>query len=400
MEHSDTEDRFVSHAPGYWPNAIVEHWHDWKWQLQNRVTTLAGLERHLTLTSDERAGVLLAGTKLALAVTPHYFNLIDRTDPTCPIRRQVIPSIEEGYDSPYDMSDPCGEDAAMPVPGLVHRYPDRVLFLVTDRCAAYCRYCTRSRLVSNAQDYNFHPEHEQALRYIEAHPEIRDVLLSGGDPLLLSDKKLEHLLARLRAIKHVEFIRIGSRIPVFLPQRITPALCDIFKKHGPVWMSIHVNHPRECTAELRDACERLAFAGVPLGNQSVLLRGINDDADVMKALVHRLLQMRVRPYYLYQMDLITGGAHFKVDVRKGLEIIRALRGHTTGYAVPQYVIDAPGGGGKVPINPDYVETITDDAITFRNFEGKRFSYPLKSRPLATADGAPLPSSPVEGVMVF
>jgi lysine 2,3-aminomutase len=229
------------------------------------------------------------------------------------------------------------------VPGLVHRYPDRVLFLVTDRCAAYCRYCTRSRLVSNAQDYNFHPEYEQGLRYIEAHPEVRDVLLSGGDPLLLSDKKLEHLISRLRAIKHVEFIRIGSRIPVFLPQRITPELCEIFKKYGPIWMSIHVNHPKECTAELRAACERLSFAGVPLGNQSVLLKGVNDDADVMKALVHRLLRMRVRPYYLYQMDLITGGSHFKVDVRKGIEIIRALRGHTTGYAVPQYVIDAPGG---------------------------------------------------------
>ena len=208
----------------------------------------------------------------------------------------------------------------------MHRYPDRVLFLVTDRCAAYCRYCTRSRLVSNAQDYNFHPEYEQGLRYIEAHPEVRDVLLSGGDPLLLSDKKLEHLISRLRAIKHVEFIRIGSRIPVFLPQRITPELCEIFKKYGPIWMSIHVNHPRECTAELKAACERLSFAGVPLGNQSVLLKGVNDDADVMKALVHRLLRMRVRPYYLYQMDLITGGSHFKVDVRKGIEIIRALRG--------------------------------------------------------------------------
>jgi len=271
-----------------------------------------------------------------------------------------------------------GEDEHSPVPGLVHRYPDRVLFLVTDRCAAYCRYCTRSRLVSNAQDYNFHPEYEQGLRYIEAHPEVRDVLLSGGDPLLLSDKKLEHLLSRLRAIKHVEFIRIGSRIPVFLPQRITPALCEIFKTYGPIWMSIHVNHPREATAELRDACERLSFAGVPLGNQSVLLAGVNDDAEVMKALVHRLLRMRVRPYYLYQMDLITGGAHFKVDVRKGLEIIRSLRGHTTGYAIPQYVIDAPGGGGKVPINPEYVESITDDLIVFRNYEGRRFQYPLKS----------------------
>src|ERR1041385_9385668 len=373
---------FVSHAPGYWSGTARELWNDWKWQLKNRVTTLAQLEKHIALSDEERSGVLLSGEKLALAITPHFFNLVPRDTPEDPIRRQVIPRIEETWTSPYDLVDPCGEDSHMPVPGLVHRYPDRVLFLVPDRCAAYCRYCTRSRLVSNAQDYNFHPEYEQGLRYIEAHPEIRDVLLSGGDPLLLADRKLDHLLARLRAIKHVDFIRIGSRIPVFLPQRITPELCEIFKKYGPIWMSIHVNHPKECTAELRAACERLSFAGVPLGNQSVLLRGINDDADVMKALVHRLLRMRVRPYYIYQMDLITGGSHFKADVRKGIEIVRALRGHTTGYAVPQYVIDAPGGGGKVPINPDYVEKVTDEEIVFRNYEGHRFRYPLRARPLS------------------
>ncbi len=286
--------------------------------------------------------------------------------------------------------DSLGEDAHSPVPGLVHRYPDRVLFLVTDRCAAYCRYCTRSRLVSNAQDYNFHPEFEQGLRYIEAHPEIRDVLLSGGDPLLLSDTKLEYLLSRLRAIPHVEFIRIGSRIPVFLPQRITPALCEIFKKHGPIWMSIHVNHPRECTAELRAACERLSFAGVPLGNQSVLLRGRErrrrgDEgarapapADARAA----LLSLPDGPDHRRR--------HFRVDVRKGIEIIQALRGHTTGYAVPQFVIDAPGGGRKVPINPDYLEKITDDEVVFRNYEGKRFTYPLKSTPVARPAGEILP----------
>jgi lysine 2,3-aminomutase len=287
-----------------------------------------------------------------------------------------------------ELLDPVGEEHTMPVPGLVHRYPDRVLFLITDRCASYCRYCTRSRLVSNAQEYNFHPEYERGLRYIEEHPEVRDVLLSGGDPLLLSDRKLDHILGRLRAIKHVEFIRIGSRIPVFLPQRITPELCDVLKKHGPIWMSIHVNHPRECTAELGQACERLSFAGVPLGNQSVLLRGVNDDVEVMKDLVHRLLRMRVRPYYLYQCDLITGSAHFRADVRKGLEIIQALRGHTTGYAVPQYVIDAPGGGGKVPINPEYLERITDDEVVFRNYEGRRYTYPLRSHPV------PAPVAPV------
>jgi lysine 2,3-aminomutase len=366
---------------GLWSNVPQTDWRNWTWQLKNRLTTVADLERHMTLTPEEKAGCQFANHKLSLAITPYFFNLIDRNDPDCPVRRQVIPRGEEMVTTEEEMLDSLGEDGHSPVAGLVHRYPDRVLFLVTDRCAAYCRYCTRSRLVSNAQDYNFHPEYEQALRYIEAHPEVRDVLISGGDPLLLSDKKLDHILGRLRAIPHVEFIRLGSRIPVFLPQRITAELCDVLRKHGPVWMSIHVNHPRECTAELRDACERLAFAGVPLGNQSVLLRGVNDDVAVMKALVHRLLRMRVRPYYLYQMDLITGGSHFKVDVRKGIEIIQALRGHTTGYAVPQYVIDAPGGGGKVPVNPDYIEKITDDEVVFRNYEGAVFRYALTSTPV-------------------
>ena len=354
-----TEDRAVwFEGQGLWQHVPQSDWQDWTWQLKNRITSVAQLEQFMTLTPDEKAGCYFADKKLSLAITPYFFNLIDRNDPDCPLRKQVIPRGGETQLAAEEQLDSLGEDEHSPVPGLVHRYPDRVLFLVTDRCASYCRYCTRSRLVSNAQDYNFHPEYEQALRYIEGHPEVRDVLLSGGDPLLLSDKKLEHLISRLRAIKHVEFIRIGSRIPVFLPQRITPELC-----------------------ELKAACERLSFAGVPLGNQSVLLKGVNDDADVMKALVHRLLRMRVRPYYLYQMDLITGGAHFKVDVRKGIEIIRALRGHTTGYAVPQYVIDAPGGGGKVPVNPDYVERITDDEVVFRNYEGQRFVYPLKSTPV-------------------
>jgi len=387
-----TEDRAAWYeGQGLWQHVPETDWQDWTWQLKNRITTIEQLEQVMTLTPDEQAGCAHANQKLALAITPYFFNLIDRNDPSCPIRKQVIPRAGEMVVSNGEMLDSLEEDKHSPVSGLVHRYPDRVLFLVTDRCAAYCRYCTRSRLVSNAQDYNFHPEYEQGLRYIEAHPEIRDVLLSGGDPLLLSDKKLEHLIARLRGIKHVEFIRIGSRIPVFLPQRITPALCEIFKKYGPIWMSIHVNHPKEATAELRAACERLSFAGVPLGNQSVLLKGVNDDADVMKALVHRLLRMRVRPYYLYQMDLITGGSHFKVDVRKGIEIVRSLRGHTTGYAIPQYVIDAPGGGGKVPINPDYVEEVTDDEIVFRNYEGRIFRYPLKAQTrVATPDETLLP----------
>lgn len=363
---------------GLWSDVPEEKWKDWVWQLKNRLTSVEEVERYLDLTQEEKQGCYFANKKLALAITPYFFNLIDREDPNCPIRAQVIPRIEEMTTSPEEMKDPCGEDEHMPVPGLVHRYPDRVLFLVTDRCAAYCRYCTRSRLVSNSQGYDFHPEFEQAIRYIEEHPEVRDVLLSGGDPLLLSDRKLDYLLGRLRAIKHLEFIRIGSRIPIFLPQRITPELCRIFEKHEPIWMSIHANHPRECTLEVKEACDRLARAGVPLGNQSVLLKGINDDAEVMQALVHRLLRMRVRPYYLYQCDLITGSAHLRADVRKGLEIIQKLRGHTTGYAVPQFVIDAPGGGGKVPINPQYIESITDEEIVFRNYEGIQFRYPLRA----------------------
>src|SRR6188508_1901375 len=315
-----TEDRAAWYeGQGLWQHVPETDWQDWTWQLKNRITTIEQLEQLMTLTADEQAGCAHANQKLALAITPYFFNLIDRGDPNCPIRMQVVPRAGEMVISDGEMLDSLEEDKHSPVSGLVHRYPDRVLFLVTDRCAAYCRYCTRSRLVSNAQDYNFHPEYEQGLRYIEAHPEIRDVLLSGGDPLLLSDKKLEHLLSRLRAIKHVEFIRIGSRIPVFLPQRITPELCAMLKQFHPLFISIHSNHPRELTTEVRDALGRLADAGIPLGNQSVLLRHVNDDSTVMKALVQKLLLCRVKPYYVYQCDLISGSAHLRAGVRKGIE---------------------------------------------------------------------------------
>ncbi|HEY5751946.1 MAG TPA: KamA family radical SAM protein [Chthoniobacterales bacterium] len=377
MQTLDTlpEKKFVSHAPGYWPDATPEQWSDWKWQLKNRVTTLAQLEQHLVLSQEERAGVLLSGNKLALAVTPHYFNLIERENPDCPIRRQVIPRIEETWASPYDMADPCGEDSHMPVPGLVHRYPDRVLFLVTDRCASYCRYCTRSRVVSGAGEQELHTDFEQAFQYLEQHTEVRDVLLSGGDALLFTDDKLEKILSRLRSIEHIEFLRIGSRVPIFLPQRITPALCQMLAKYHPLWISIHVNHPRELTTEVREACERMVNHGIPLGNQSVLLKGVNDSLPVMKSLVHKLLMTRVRPYYIYQCDLINGSSHLRTSVAKGIEIIEGLRGHTTGYAVPQFVIDAPGGGGKVPINPGYVLYHDQEKIVIRNYEGEIFEYP-------------------------
>mgnify|MGYP001587846604 CR=1 FL=1 len=380
MKHDpalDLEKTFLSYAQAYWADRGVsdDEWNSHTWQLKNRITTLEQLEEHLELSEKERSGVLLSGTKLAMAITPHFFNLIDREDPECPIRRQVIPRVEETWTSPYEMADPCGEDDSMPVPGLVHRYPDRVLFLVTDRCAAYCRYCTRSRVVSGAGEQELETDHEAAFRYLEEHTEIRDVLLSGGDPLLFSDKKLEKILERLRSIKHIEFLRIGSRVPIFLPQRITPELCEMLQKHHPLFLSVHVNHPRELTLEVKEGLERLANHGVPMGNQSVFLRGVNDDVETMKTLVHKLLMCRVRPYYLYQLDLIQGSSHLQAPVAKGIEIIEGLRGHTTGYAIPQFVIDAPGGGGKVPVNPDYVLQQNSERVVIRNFEGKTFEYP-------------------------
>jgi len=389
--------QFKSAGRGFWHDVPEDDWNDWRWQLKHRITTVEQLERFLPLlTPEEVAGARLANHKLALGITPYFFNLIDPVDENCPIRRQVVPRIEETTTASWEMSDPCGEDTHSPVPGLVHRYPDRVLFLVTDRCASYCRYCTRSRLVSNASGYDFHPEYDRQIEYIAAHPEVRDVLLSGGDPLLLSDEKLGNLMGRLRAIPHVEFLRIGTRIPIFLPQRITPALCAMLKKYHPLFISVHSNHPRELTTEVREALGRLADAGIPLGNQSVLLKHVNDDAGVMKAHVQKLLMCRVKPYYVYQCDLITGSSHLRTSVQHGIEIMEQLRGHTTGYAVPTYVIDAPGGGGKVPVNPEYVLCRNAGRVLIRNYEGKIFEYP------ETSDGTPLfkvpeQSAPIEMV---
>jgi len=380
--------RFQQAGRGFWADVPEPDWQDWRWQLKHRITTLEQLERLMpTLTPEERAGTVLANHKLAMAITPYFFNLIDPADEFCPIRRQVIPRLEETNTAPWEMTDPCGEDSHSPVPGLVHRYPDRVLFLVTDRCAAYCRYCTRSRLVSNASGYDFHPEFDRQIDYIARTPGVRDVLLSGGDPLLLSDEKLEYLLSRLRAIPHVEFLRIGTRIPVFLPQRITPALCAMLKQFHPLFLSIHSNHPRELTSEVRAALARLADAGIPLGNQSVLLKHVNDSVAVMKAHVQKLLACRVRPYYIYQCDLVAGSAHLRASVRRGLQVMEGLRGHTTGYAVPTYVIDAPGGGGKVPVSPEYVLSRNNDRVVFRNYEGRIFEYP------EAPDGTPLFKAP-------
>jgi lysine 2,3-aminomutase len=386
----DVLKEFRSAGRGCWSNVADSDWNDWHWQLKHRITTLAQLHRLMpTLTPEEYAGTKLANHKLALAITPYFFNLIDPADDNCPIRRQVIPRLEETHTASWEMTDPCGEDSHSPVPGLVHRYPDRVLFLVTDRCAAYCRYCTRSRLVSNATGYDFHPEFDRQIEYIRQNKNVRDVLLSGGDPLLFSDEKLKHLLSQLRAIPHVEFLRLGTRIPVFLPQRITSGLCAMLKQFHPLFISIHSNHPRELTTEVRDALGRLADAGIPLGNQSVLLRQVNDDAMVMKAHLQKLLTCRVKPYYLYQCDLIAGSAHLRASVRKGIEIMDKLRGHTTGYAVPTYVIDAPGGGGKVPVSPEYVLSRNADRVVIRNYEGRIFEYP------EAPDGTPLFAAPRE-----
>ena len=358
-----------------WGAVSTEQWNDWSWQLRNRIQNLAQLEARLSLTPEERAGTILAGKKLALGITPHFFNLIDREDPDCPIRRQVVPRIEESITASDEMLDPCGEDSNMPVPGLVHRYPDRVLLLVTDRCASYCRYCTRSRVVSGAGEQELTMDLEGAFAYLQNHPEVRDVLLSGGDPLLLSDSKLDAILTRLRQIPTIEFIRIGTRIPIFLPQRITTELLNVLKKHHPLWMSVHSNHPKELTQEVRMALGRLADAGIPLGNQSVLLKGVNDRADTLKSLFHKLLLCRVRPYYLYQCDLISGSAHLRTTIRDGQEIMEQLRGHTTGYAVPTYVVDGPGGGGKIPIGPNYIVGMADNRVILKNYKGDVYEYP-------------------------
>lgn len=368
-------EKFRSAGQGAWSGVPAEKWNDWRWQMRNRITRAEQLEALLPLTARERAGFAAARGRLSFGVTPYFFNLINRDDPACPIRLQIVPREDELHSAPDEADDPVGEEKTSPVPGLVHRYPDRVLLLVTNRCACYCRYCTRSRLVSEARGAAFHPRIGAALRYISEHNEVRDVIVSGGDFLTFGDAQIADVLARLRAIPHVELLRIGSRVPVFLPQRITPELCEILRRNGPIWMSIHCNHPRECTAETAAALERLALAGVMLGNQSVLLRGVNDDAETMRELVHRLLMMRVRPYYLYACDKIRGSAHFRVPVARGIEIIRSLRGWTSGCAVPQFVIDAPGGGGKVPVNPDYIEEfLPDGSVRMRNFRGEEYFY--------------------------
>jgi lysine 2,3-aminomutase len=359
----------------FYPLVADRDWNCWSWQVRNRIRTLAELERLLVLGDDERAALADGGAMLPFGITPYYMSLISRDDPAQPLRRTVVPSTGELLRTVGEADDPLGEEGDSPVPGLVHRYPDRVLLLALDFCSSYCRYCTRSRVVGHGEIVPDPARLERAFDYIRRTPTIRDVLLSGGDPLVLSDLRLDWILGRLREIPHVEIIRIGTKVPAVLPQRITPQLCRVLRRCHPLWMSLHFTHPDECTPEVSLACSRLADAGVPLGSQTVLLRGVNDDVETMKRLVHRLLAMRVRPYYLYQCDPITGSAHFRTPVSRGLEIIEGLRGHTTGYAVPTYVIDAPGGGGKIPLQPDYVAGREGDFLVLRNFRGDQFRYP-------------------------
>ena len=356
------------------PEVTDEQWNDWKWQVKNRIETLEDLKKYVKLTAEEEEGVRKTLSTLRMAITPYYLSLIDPNDPHDPVRRQCIPTALETHQAAADLLDPLHEDEDSPTPGLTHRYPDRVLFLITDMCSMYCRHCTRRRFAGQTDNECGPDRIEKALEYIEKTPTVRDVLLSGGDALMVSDKKLEYIISRLRQIPHVEIVRLGTRTPVVCPQRITPELCDMLKKYHPVWINTHFNHPNEVTAESRRACEMLANAGIPLGNQSVLLRGVNDCVHVMKNLVHELVKMRVRPYYIYQCDLSMGLEHFRTPVSKGIEIIEGLRGHTSGFCIPTFVVDAPGGGGKTPVMPQYVISQAPGKVVLRNFEGVITTY--------------------------
>jgi len=356
-------------------NAAPEEWTNWRWQMSHSLRTLRDFEAVLTLSDEERQGLALASKKFTVAATPYFVSLMDRKDPACPIRRQVVPSVHELHISGTDMADPCGEEHDMKSPGLVHRYPDRVLFLASDRCAGYCRYCTRSRLVGAGELKPVTERVELAAAYVAEHPEVRDVLISGGDPLLSGEALLGRIIRRFREIPHVEVVRIGTRVPSYLPQRVTPRLVRTLRSAGAYYLSLHFSHPREITPEVERALATIADAGIVMGSQTVLLRGVNDDAPTLKRLFQLLLKNRVRPYYLYQCDPVMGASHFRTSVAQGIEIMRLIRGFTSGYAVPTYVIDAPGGGGKTPVMPDYIESRNTQEVTLRNYAGKIYRYP-------------------------
>jgi lysine 2,3-aminomutase len=359
-------------APAY-ADVPAEKWNDWRWQLSHRLNSVEEIDQIVPLTASERKALQTSGL-FRVDITPYFISLIDPDDPADPVRKQIIPTDAEIAPFTGMMEDSLAEDRHSPVPGLVHRYPDRVLMLVTTQCASYCRYCTRSRIVGDPGQTFSRKEFEMQLEYLRNTPQVRDVLLSGGDPLVLAPKILEEILTRLREIPHIEIVRIGSRVPVFMPMRITQELCDMLGRFHPLWLNIHVNHPNEITSELAEACDRMSRAGIPLGNQSVLLAGINDCVHIQRELVQKLTRIRVRPYYLYQCDLVEGAGHFRTPVAKGIEIMEGLRGHTSGYAVPQFIVDAPGGGGKIPLMPNYLLTESDHKVVLRNYEGYVTTY--------------------------
>lgn len=361
------------HRARVWQDVPDALWNDWRWQLKNRLNTLDELRQVLDLTPDEVAGITAEG-KFRLDITPYFASLMDRDDPTCPIRRQVVPTADELVPFTSMMQDSLSEDRHSPVPGLVHRYPDRVLMLVTTQCASYCRYCTRSRIVGDPHETFSPQEFAAQLDYLRRTPQVRDVLLSGGDPLALAPRVLEGLLTELRAIEHIEVVRLGTRVPVFMPMRVTQELADVLGRFHPLWINLHFNHPKELTPEVADACDRLTRAGIPLGAQTVLLRGVNDHPVVMQKLMRELVKARVRPYYIYQCDLVHGAGHFRTTVATGLEIMESLRGHTSGYSIPTYVVDAPGGGGKIPVMPNYLISQGNRRVVLRNFEGFITTY--------------------------
>jgi lysine 2,3-aminomutase len=359
-------------APAY-AQVPDDQWNSWRWQLSHRLNSVDELAAVLPLTDSERKALSAPGL-FRVDVTPYFISLINPDDPDDPVRRQVVPTDAEMVPFTGMMEDSLAEDAHSPVPGLVHRYPDRVLMLVTTQCASYCRYCTRSRIVGDPKEQFSRAEFELQIDYLRRTPQVRDVLLSGGDPLTLAPKLLEELIGRLREIEHIEIIRIGSRVPVFLPMRVDDELTAMLEKYHPLWLNIHVNHPNEITSELAQACDRLSKAGIPLGNQSVLLAGVNDCVHVQRQLVQDLVRLRVRPYYLYQCDMVEGAGHLRTPVAKGIEIIEGLRGHTSGYAVPTFVVDAPAGGGKIPMMPNYALSQSDSRVVLRNFEGFITTY--------------------------
>lgn len=351
-----------------------KEWNNWEWQVKNRIETVEELKKYIPLTEEEEEGIRQCLQTLRMAITPYYLSLIDINDPDDPIRKQAIPTALEIHEAHADLLDPLHEDEDSPVPGLTHRYPDRALLLITDQCSMYCRHCTRRRFAGQSDSSMSMERIDKAIEYIAKTTAIRDVILSGGDALLISDEKLECIIKKLREIPHVEIVRIGSRVPVVLPQRITPELVSMLAKYHPIWLNTHFNHPNEITEESSMACARMANSGIPLGNQSVLLKGVNDCMHVMKELVNKLVAIRVRPYYIFQCDLSMGLEHFRTPISKGIEIIEGLRGHTSGFCVPVYVVDAPGGGGKIPVMPNYVLSQSNNKVILRNFEGVITTY--------------------------